>query len=264
MKCDGHAKLTDAALKILANRCQVNLPANQHACKLPDFQPESPRTWTNKNTSNSDDNFSSTSKAITNQLTPTIPALDNFRGYLTERVVAVDLDIKYIFNHFRDSGQRFHFMRSENETVAQSYKNGSDFIRFNAEKWIEYTLKVKKNRGYVIHTRYREDAIEHLALALHCLQDTFSPGHVKRTQTNNAHRSGTITDIYVYDEVNQITHGKHDKGAGSIKSVAGQMAINASVDLMLKCLKSFANEDYRMNDWEAFRSRWINFSQKSA
>lgn len=264
MKCDGHAKLTDAALNILMTRCQLDLPVNKHACKLPDFSPDTPRTWTNKNTSNLYDNISSTSETITNQLTPTIPALDNFRGYLTERVVAIDLDIKYLLNHFRDSGQRFHFMKSPNETVTQSYKNGSEFIRVNAEKWIEYTIKVKKYRRYVVHTRLREDAIEHLALALHCLQDTFSPGHVKRTQSKNADRPGTITDIFVFDELNKKTHSKHDRGSGSVTSVTGQMAINASVDLMLKCIKAFANNDNRMNDWEAFRSKWINFSSANS
>jgi len=94
------------------------------------------------------------------------------------------------------------------------------------------------------------------------LKEMFSAGHVKRSKGKNAKLPGSIVEVFEFSKANRVIHSAHDYKAGSVKSLSGQFAINASADLILKCMKAYANGNNRLNDWDAFRIQWLNFSPK--
>jgi len=133
LKCDGHAKITNEAIKQLLSQCGSDAIKKQNLCKLKDFQTIK-QDWKDKFSSNETDNSEVAQSVALSLLTPNIPALYDFRGYLTSRVIAVDLDFKYLTKHFTSSGQKYHFMRAPKEDVTVSYNNGCNFIHENANK----------------------------------------------------------------------------------------------------------------------------------
>ncbi len=217
--------------------------------------------WSNSEQSNSTDNISKSLSILASQLWSNVPAINNFQGYLTEKVVAVDLDIKYIPGHWLDYGQKYHFLRIKNDTVHNAYANGCEFILFNILGWLNNTVRIKHNKFTVINSSLKQKAIEHLALALHCLQDTFSPAHVKRAPSKDATKPGRIENIYVYDKINKITHSELDYHSGSLSSFEASMAVEASVALMLSCIKAAANDYYVFVEWDSFKNKWLAYNR---
>lgn len=155
-------------------------------------------------------------------------------------------------------------MRAPKETVAVSHINGCKHIKDNADKWVNLTHRILNNKMTVINNRLREQAIEHLALALHCLQDTFSPGHTTRAHSGTITKPGHITDIHIYNEHNKHTHSAHDYTSGSTKSMLGKMSIAASTELMSHCLDSVANGQQKLHNWESYKSNWLKLGNNLA
>jgi len=85
-------------------------------------------------------------------------------------------------------GEKYHFMRrAESATVKGAHKEAVELIRKEAINWIRLMIRVLytyrqhgRNRGST--TFLRKQAASHLAIALHFLQDFFSPGHTKRAR----------------------------------------------------------------------------------
>jgi len=262
MKCDGHAKITDAAIRRLFQKCVVDTTMQQYVCNMAEFKINNEAdSWSNSIQSNSIDNISKSLKIMASQLWFNVPAINNYRGYLSEKAVAVDLDIKYVPGHWLDYGQKYHFLRIKNDTVHNAYANGCEFILSNILSWLNNTVRIKHNKHTALNSSLKQKAIEHLALALHCLQDTFSPAHVKRAHSKDVTNPGRIVDIYVYDKENKITHSRLDYRSGSLSSIEASMAVEASVALMLSCIKAAANDYYIFLDWNSFRNKWLAYSR---
>ena len=262
MKCDGHAKITHAAIVQLVSQCKSNRSIIQSMCSLPDFNSgDRDAGFSNKNDSVTGDNWKTAVGIFLSQFNPAdMPELNNFAGYLTTRTVAIDVDLGYLKNHITNWGQRLHFLRSPDESVTSAYNNGCQFIRLNAAKWVEITLRIKLNKYTVINNSLRKKSIEHLALALHCLQDTFSPSHTNRIRSIDVNKPGKITGIGIYEQQDHNAHSAEDYRSGSIKSVFGKEAINASVALMLLCIQAVAASSYLIRGWDGFKAQWLGFN----
>ncbi len=207
------------------------------------------------------DNWETAIKIFFSQFVPlNSPIVSNFKGYLVTRTVAIDVDFVYLKNHVFPSGQKFHCLRAPNESLSSAYNHGCEFIRLNAAKWVELTLQIKTNGPLVVNTTLRERAIENLAFALHCLQDTFSPSHTERAISSDANKPGRIKDIFVYENQNHNIHSAKDYNAGSTSSLPGESAINASTELMLMCVKAVSLGTYLLPDWDVFQDKWIGSS----
>lgn len=131
----------------------------------------------------------------------------------------------------------------------------------NAAKWVDLTIQIKTNGQATVNNTLRERAIEHLALSLHCLQDTFSPAHTERAPSINANKPGKILDIRIYKYQNHDAHSEQDFNSGSISSLSGQSAIFASTELMLMCLKAVSLRTYLLPGWDDFQNRWLRFDR---
>jgi len=262
MKCDGHAKITNAALKQLVLQCKSNRSIAQSMCSLPDFNTgDRSASFNSKSDSITSDNWETAVGIFLSQFNPfDIPDLNNFAGYLTTRTVAIDVDLVYLKNHITDWGQRLHFLRASSETVTSAYNNGCQFIRLNAAKWVEITLRIKLDSKSVINGSLRKKAIEHLALALHCLQDTFSPSHTDRSASKDPNKPGKITNISIYEQQNKHDHSVEDYKSGSINSIYGRTAINASTALLLICIQAVASSSYLIRGWDNFKVQWLGFN----
>ncbi len=263
MKCDGHAKLTESALQLLVSKCEGNPLLTQSLCRSYDFQSGSGNEgFKDKNNSIPDDNTSLAIKIILGQFNPfSSPVNNKFKGHLTTRTVAIDLDVKYLRYHKSEWGQRVHFMRAFNESTTSAYDNGCEFIRLNAAKWVALSLQIRRNGSVVVNSSLRERAIEHLALSLHCLQDTFSPAHTERVTSNKANKPGKILDTRIYKYQNHDRHSDQDYNSGSNNSLSGESAILASTELMLMCIKAVSQYTYLLSEWDDFQNRWLRFDR---
>jgi len=118
-----------------------------------------------------------------------------------------------------------------------------------------------------------------LAKALHCLQDSFSPGHVLRSDVDGNLVLGTakknvspacfgsappIRRIFDYnhphdeEDINaKHQHDDSDYYAGSLAYAAANAASYASADLIMIGLNSIANHRSDATDWTTFTSRWL-------
>jgi hypothetical protein len=214
--------------------------------------------------------------------------------------------------------QRLHFMRATEETELVAHRNGIRLIVDEMEAWIAAQTEGFWQRGGRLARRaaarnlpgalgsavgtvllgpvgglagsfagdkagiamekgQRVDA--HLAKALHCLQDSFAPGHVLRSQTDGNQSLGTakskippacfasappIRRIFDYnhphdDEDIEAKH-RHDDDdyyAGSLGSAAANAASYASANLLQIGLDSIANQRSDPAAWSAFISRWL-------
>lgn len=248
--------------------CKLDQSIQSDMCKLPDFQPSKNGVgYSNQVDSVTSDNIELGAKMLllnlplAGKFTELNSILNNFEGHLTNRVVAMDVDFWYLKNHRADSGQRAHFMRAANgETVATAYYNGVEFIHIHAAKWVDITLRIKQNPRSVINNSLRAKALEHLAQALHCLQDTFSPYHVSRTPSSDPDKPGVIKDIGIYKEQDHSEHSRADYRTGSLSSKEGQSAVNASAELMLMCIRAVARQTYMLPGLKQFKEKWLAFN----
>lgn len=223
-----------------------------------------------KETSNEKDNFRLSSYIVLQELSifgESFHGLES--GYLVREVVAVDLEPLKLRHHFLDAGQKFHFMRrSSGATVKQAHAECVAFIKMNVSKWMQGMNKLTFHRSHgrtahVTDALIGRQAASFMALALHALQDSFSPGHTKRELFSNPNFPGSISDIYVYSTQDHHKHGKDDFESGSMHSVHAKAAIIASSEMLYLAAQAVANKSGVENGWLAFEKKWLQVSSKA-
>jgi hypothetical protein len=263
MRFDGHVKITLQALDILTNlskRKDVLWPA---PAKKVDEKSTPAEHW--------------------------IGTLDYVRSPVAglSQLVAGVSDITTVQSHFKQNLQRLHFMRATDETQLAAYRNCVNFIVDETEAWIRARMEsfwegVARNAARSALTPALEKGMRvdaHLAKALHCLQDSFSPGHVLRSEIDGSLVLGTakknaspacfgsappIRNIFDYnhphDEEDVDAKEHHDESdyyAGSLGYAAANAAAYASADLIRICLDSIARQKSDGTAWRKFTSRWL-------
>lgn len=264
MKYDGHVKITRKAIEKLRNDC----PISTGICSAPMFK-TAKRFWlSDGNTSNATDNYSS---AILNYITHSITP-DVIKQATLPDVVAF-VDLKERWTHEHPDGQRYHFMRAQGESNKQAFDNSVKFIKTHTENWVKMAIAslekdVKQSKPLQNATwRNTRSYVWELALALHALQDSFSPGHVSRKGAVKSTQgitnwSGPISELYVYAKQNHDKHGEHDYDSGSPDSQWGAAAVNASISLMSVGLVSIAQKNKNLVGWDQFKMQWLSSSLK--
>lgn len=113
-------------------------------------------------------------------------------------VQAPDVDGVARGGHWKAWGQMQHFMRVPGRTAAESFRLAKDSIW----SWADAAV-----------FSFRKDdaasAKSTLGQALHALQDSFSPAHVKREQDEQGRL--VIKDLYEYTAQDPKQHGKGDE-----------------------------------------------------
>lgn len=207
---------------------------------------------------------------------------------LPELVAGVS-DITNAHSHRKRDLQRLHFMRATDETELTAYWNAVHFIVSEMDAWIrartegflEMASRSAKRSALfnvpALEKGMRVDA--HLAKALHCLQDSFSPGHVLRSEMDGRRALGTarkhaspacfdsappIRSIFDYNHPHddgdveaRQQHEESDYYAGSLAHAAANAAAYASADLIRIGLDSIAKQQSDSAAWSQFRSRWL-------
>jgi hypothetical protein len=223
-------------------------------------------------------------------------ALEHWRGVLDyisspnaglPQLVAGVSDITTAQSHFKQNLQRLHFMRATEETELAAYQNCVNFIVSEMDEWIRARMETfweqwKRSTTRAMLAPALEKGIRvdaRLAKALHCLQDSFSPGHVLRSDVDGNLVLGTakknvspacfgsappIRRIFDYnhphdeEDINaKHQHDDSDYYAGSLAYAAANAASYASADLIMIGLNSIANHRSDATDWTTFTSRWL-------
>lgn len=258
MKFDGHVKLTLAAVQKVKQNC----PAAQATCRAPMFRSERFRIWFgDARQSTPVDNYSA---AIVNYTGHALAPDVLFQVKLPDAVAFVDLDERW--THTDPKGQRYHFMRAAGETELEAYYNGCTFIRTHTENWVNHAKRnLKKKVAPLVNSNIDDtrDYVAQLALALHALQDSFSPGHTRRGYDDGPHRPGhpnhaaPIREIHVYDKQDHDDHGDDDYESGGIDSAWGRLAVEASADLITLGILSIPSSPAGLTGWESFKRKWL-------
>ena len=262
MKFDGHVKLTSKALTKVKQSC----PTDTSTCNAPMFKQEA-RIWLgDSKKSNTVDNYSS---AVINYIGHALAPDVVFQIKLPDATAFVDLDHRW--THDDPKGQRFHFMRAENETEKEAYLNAIKFIKTHTENWVNAAkdiIKQKSKPKPLQSATWREtrDYVKELALALHCLQDSFSPGHTQRyfdVQSESYppgfyDRAAPIRKIFVYAHQDHEAHGDEDYRSGGTDSSWGNIAVNASAALITKGILSIPSEGRGLIGWDDFVNKWLS------
>ena len=101
-----------------------------------------------------------------------------------------------------------------------------------------------------------------LGNALHAVQDSFAPMHVKR-QLNRDGTPGGIVDIFWYDGQDKDEHSRGDHAwanADGSLSDSGRLAVDASKALITSLLTSAikgAHNDRVADEWLKFQFKWL-------
>jgi hypothetical protein len=281
MKCDGHAKITDAAIELLAKKCSSDSLIKNAYCESNFFHLE-PKDFVDPRKSNDKDN---TNTAIRNAayanakfssagplaLTMMFLSPQNYRknagfephkGFLTHRVVAIDIDRIYIDAHFPSifkGQQKRHFMKEIDQGIASAHSDCSKYVSECMDAWVSKAGVYFNNRGLYTDWRNLKAAVEPLALALHAFQDSFSPGHVERVGATDTN-PGAIKNINVYDEDNKVKHGDHDYHSGGLDSTYGKLAVLGSAELMHLSLRAISMGATNFSTWSSFKQRWLRMA----
>lgn len=269
MKFDGHVKLTMEALRIVGLNCP-----DPRSCRSPILARSIARIWLgHSEKSTSFDNYSA---AVVNYLGHMLTPDAVFQVTLPDAVAFVDLD--EMWTHDDPKGQKYHFMKADGQTDAQGYENACRFIFHHANQWVISAQKEMKrlaqlrlNARGVSRTSPKAELIasqvRELALALHSLQDSFSPGHTRRSYGTDAPgvcRPGytdfaaPVRQLHVYSKQNHDEHAAHDYWSGSTKSPEGRVAIGASAALIGIGILSIASASEGLQGWEAFKRQWLS------
>lgn len=272
MKLDGHAKLTNRSIELFRSRCAqaTDIFIRATVCQLPQLHTFD-LEWTNAEESNEADNSMIFRYIAIQELTVFGESFHRLHdGYLTREVVAVDIEPFKLPLHVLESGQRYHFMRrNASASVRTAHRQAVDFLHEQTSHWLRLMTRVLHTSRSGRHPRaaarnpqnwQRREAVSHLALALHALQDSFSPAHTRRTRYSTANHPGAIEDIHVYADQDSAAHGTHDFEAGSLNSLDAQAAVNASADLLDLCARSVAVKSTAPIGWREFEERWVRLS----
>jgi hypothetical protein len=148
-----------------------------------------------------------------------VPSTDQCRGALNSLFVSLPLKVQETDLHlgnipwgigeFLDSnGQVRHFMRSTAGTAAtDAFANSMGWIRTHltaARKQFEDALY--KDYGIFTFSSNIDDfydGVKSLAEGLHTVEDSYAPGHVRRSPSLH----NIIQDIYYWDKANKEPHG---------------------------------------------------------
>lgn len=108
--------------------------------------------------------------------------------------------------------------------------------------------------------------------ALHALQDSFSKGHVVRTEGGTERQPGAIEHIKLYSGEEVKGHSHFDKLWESDKKVSkfsldGRLAINASKELIFLILNTAQSgvkspHIITLTGWDDFKNKWLVASEK--
>lgn len=113
-------------------------------------------------------------------------------------VQAPDLDGVLTQGHWRAWGQMQHFMRVPGRTTSDSYRLAMDALWGAADAAVSH---------------FRHDDLtrtkDNLGMALHALQDSFSPAHVRRERDEQGRL--VIKDLYEYEAQDSKEHSKGDQ-----------------------------------------------------
>ncbi len=270
MKLDGHAKLTNSAIRAFKSRCSKSTDVffREKMCQLPQFS-----IW-NINWDGVDSNKNDNRFLIKYIIAQELAVFGEFshkigNGYLTREVVAVDLEPLKLPYHRFDFGQKYHFMRrASGATVKDAHRECVELIRKEAMNWIKLMMQIlysyrRRGRSGGSTVFLRKRAASHLAIALHSLQDSFSPGHTKRTSYENYKHPGAIEDIYIYKEQDTHKHSQHDFASGSMNSFLSRSAVYASADLLQLCALSVSRKSVIPLNWNTFENRWLKLSSRA-
>ncbi|HED33359.1 MAG TPA: hypothetical protein ENJ08_03955 [Gammaproteobacteria bacterium] len=263
MKLDGHARITNSAVRSFKKKCSKAF--SQLICHAPQFSTLNEK-WQGGVASNEIDNNALLRTIISQELSLVTDAhhVRLKQGYLVREVVAVDVEPLKLPYHFLDIGQKFHFMRiSEEQSISDAHQDAARLIKWQVRKWLikmrrVHAAKLNFHGSFKFNNNtLRQGAASNLAIALHALQDSFSPGHTLRKQYVNPRFPGEITDIYIYENQDADAHGVQDFEAGSPKSILAQSAVYASADLMRICAMSLSKGAPYLLGWESFEERWL-------
>jgi hypothetical protein len=275
MKNDGHIKITRAAIQLMQSDCAFE----KRLCHLPMFTSVT-EGWKNAKTSNNTDVVTAFVSYLLNRYAYNPNSFDPRRN-LARRVAAIDFD--FLPSHADPEGQRFHFMRANGESEITSYTNACEFIKYHTGKWIQQAFidieqMKRKSPSYLI----MRTGVEYLSLALHCLQDSFSPAHVIRSwsrpdtykelvepddnmPSNPGDSSNPAPIVRIFNYGHQkhgspfdanTPHSKGDILSGSISSPAGRLAVYATKDLIELGLTEIFSKRPLIN-WDRFQKKWL-------
>lgn len=280
MKADGHIKISVEAITQMQKNCQVE----RKLCSLPIFL-NGNYQWSNPEVSNRADFISAFIAYMVNLRAYNFNAFDP-RKNLARRIAAVDFDESW--THEAPTGQRYHFMKSSNETEYDSYINGCVFIKEKMDRWVieckqkVNILKQLQNDNENVTFQTRRYGVKHLALALHALQDSFSPAHTVRSEkaiyqikcrkeamisgvdAAEANHPHPIIKIFDYDKqkhgspIDTITpHSKGDIHSGSLNTNSGKLAVKATQELIILGLQSVSQNRDSLAGWGAYKAKWL-------
>lgn len=271
MKLDGHARLTNRAIQTFKMRCSkaTDIFLKEKICQLPQFSTFN-IDWQDWKGSNDVDNSNLVNFIIAQELSIFGESFHKLeRGYLTREVVAVDLEPFKLRYHFLNSGQKYHFMRrATGATIKEAHKECIEFIYTEATNWVKKMNHVlysfqRHGRSTGSTIFLRKQAVSHLALSLHSLQDSFSPGHTKRTTYQNYLYPGAIENIFIYKNQNKDVHSHGDYASGSVSSLHARSAVYASAELMQLCAHTVSMKAMYPIGWDAFQNRWLKLSSRA-
>lgn len=273
MKFDGHVKLTSKAISIMKTKC----PVTTGSCSAPMFD-EDFRIWLHSNNkSTPTDNYTA---AILNYISAAVTPDKISTIKLPDAVAFVDLDERW--THDDPKGQRYHFMKASGETNQTSFFNAVSFIQLHTLNWVDNARKILKHetamyKDKVVRPLQQSGVglnnfyVKELALALHSLQDSFSPAHTERysgSKKVNGHKPSSkkhthsgltmpIRKLHVYANQHHDKHGDSDYLSGGTSNDLGRMAASASADLMLMGIESLWKVDKGLIGWNQFKSKWL-------
>jgi len=205
------------------------------------------------------------------------------------QLVAGLSDITNARSHFAGDLQRLHFMRATGETDWDAYTNAVTFIKTETEEWMRARMEgfwevaartAKKSILMPVPALVKSVHVDaSLAKALHCLQDSFSPGHVLRSEMDgnmmlgNAKKNASpacfesappIRRIFDYNHPGEEAdveakehHDANDYYAGSPAHAPANAAAYASAELIRVALDSIARRQSNATSWSQFTSRWL-------
>ncbi|VAW64582.1 hypothetical protein MNBD_GAMMA09-948 [hydrothermal vent metagenome] len=273
MKFDGHVKLTAKAI----TRMKIKCPVTTGSCNAPMFKDDF-RLWfgDSKQSTPTDNYTSAVFNYISNAITP-----DNISAVkLPDAVAFVDLNERW--THDDPKGQRYHFMRARGESNQAAYYNAINFIERHTFNWVSNARKILKFESAMYRNkdvkplqrpgiRLNNYYVKELALALHSLQDSFSPAHTQRYTgqrrptdqvvagiiKSNSNVVMPIRNLYDYSAQDKNKHSSNDYSSGGPAGNWGELAVNASADLMILSIESLWKNDKGLTGWGAFKAKWL-------
>jgi hypothetical protein len=189
------------------------------------------------------------------KLPPELKQFVSFLSDLPESVVAQDYSwanlTGYFFNHNPRGGQIPHFMKDEGQSDIEAYQLSRDMILSDVTKTArmirQLYIFLQDHRGRnTLESFWQNHILDCLAPALHTLQDSFSPAHVRRLQQPPF----TMLEIFPYNKENKVHHKELD--ASWRASPLGEAAKNASALLIKNVIMGLGSPNWEHITNEGF------------